>query len=164
MSLSIEKLAVHHQLAAFDCGKGDLNRFLQRFALPNQQSQSSQTYLALQDGQVVGYYSLTVGSVEHGDAPERVKKGLPNYPIPVMILARLAIDRNHHGKGLGKGLLKDALLRTSQAAEIAGIRALLVHAMDDEAQKFYLHYGFQPSPTDQYHLFLVMKDIKRTAG
>lgn len=157
----VEKLRADHDLTGFDCGKDELNRFLQRFAFANQQANSAQTYVACRGQAVIGYYSLTVGVVALAEATERVKKGMPRYPIPVMILARLAIDKSAQGRGLGRGLLKDALLRTAQAADIAGIRALLVHAKDDEAKAFYNRFDFEPSPTDPYHLFLLTKDVQR---
>ena len=157
----IERLSASHALEQFDCGKEDLNRFLHRFALTNQQAGGSRTYVASRAGTVLGYFSLSVGSVMHIDAPPRVTKGQPRHPIPIMLLARLAVDRKEHGRGIGQGLLKDALLRTSQAADIAGIRALLVHAKDEEARQFYLHFDFDPSPTNPYHLFLLLKDIRR---
>ena len=159
----VEKLRADHELTAFDCGKEELNRFLQRFALANQQANSTQTYVACRDKVVVGYYSLAVGAVAHAAATERVRKAMPRYPISVMILARLAVDARQAGQGLGKALLKDALLRTAQAADIAGIRALLVHAKDNDAKAFYEHFNFEPSPTDPYHLFLLMKDLLRLA-
>jgi GNAT superfamily N-acetyltransferase len=93
-----------------------------------------------------------------------VTKGIPQHPVPVMILARLAVDLQHQGAGLGKALLKDALLRTAQAADIAGIRALLVHAKDEPARQWYLNWEFEPSPSDPFHLFLLMKDIKAMVG
>lgn len=157
----IEKVSAAHDLSHFDCGKDELNRFLQRHALANQKANSAQTYVACREGVVVGYYSLTVGGVGHTEATERVKKAMPRYPIPVVILARLGVDKDLQGQGLGKGLLKDALIRTARAADIAGIRALLVHAKDDQARAFYERYDFEPSATDPYHLFLLMKDIQR---
>jgi GNAT superfamily N-acetyltransferase len=157
----VEKLRANHELTGFDCGKDELNRFLRRFAFAHQQANSAQTYVACRSHAVVGYYSLTVGAVAHTEATERVKKGMPRYPIPVMILARLAGDKGEQGQGVGGGLLKDALLRTAQAADIAGIRALLVHAKDDEAMAFYERFDFEPSPTDPYHLLLLMKDVQR---
>jgi GNAT superfamily N-acetyltransferase len=160
-AFAIEKLRGDHDLSPFDCGKEELNRFLKRFALANQQAQSAQTYVACEGLTVVGYYSLAFGSVAHEQTPERVKKGLARHPIPVMILARLAIDQNVQGKGLGQGLLKDALERTIRAAEIGGLRAMLVHAKDDSARVFYQHFNFEPSPTDPYHLFMLIKDLKR---
>lgn len=159
--LRIEKLSAAHDLAGFDCGEEALNRYLQRHALHAQGANSAQTYVACQRPLVLGYYSLAVGSIGHAEAPGRVKKAMPRHPIPVLILARLAVHRDAQGQGLGKGLLKDALLRTSQAADIAGIRALLVHGKDERACAFYARYDFEPSPSDPYHLFLLVKDLRR---
>ena len=161
MDFAIEKLRGDHDLAPFDCGKEELNSFLKRFALANPQALSAQTYVACQDNLVVGYYSLAFGSVAHEQTPERVKKGLARHPIPVMILARLAIDQQFPGKGLGQGLLKDALERTVHAGEIGGLRAILAHVKDDSARVFYEHLNFEPSATDPYHLFMLVKDLKR---
>ena len=147
-------------MESFDCGHVALNEFLQRFALVNQRSNSSQTYASCNAGQVAGFYSLAVGSVEPSNSAPRVIKGIPRHPVPVMILARLAIDQRYQRQGLGKALLKNALLRTVQAADIAGIRALLVHAKDEEARNWYRQWEFEESPTDAYHLFLLVKDIK----
>ncbi len=160
----IEKLGPSHSLDGFDCGREELNRFLTRFALVNQQAGSAQTYLAVSGASVVGYYSLAVGEVACDDAPDRLKKGLARHPVPIMLLARLAVTTAWHGHGLGAGLLKDAMRRTLQAADIAGIRAFAVHSMDDTARRFYEHFGFIPSPTDPLHLFLLIKDIRRIAG
>lgn len=160
-AFGIEKLRGDHDLSRFNCGNDELNRFLKRFALANQQAQSAQTYVACRDTVVVGYYSLAFGSVAREQTPERVKKGLARHPVPVMILARLAIDQSMQGKGLGQGLLKDALERTVRAADIGGLRAMLVHAKDDSARVFYEHFNFEPSPTDPYHLFMLLKDLKR---
>ena len=157
----IAKLSLVHHVEAFDCGKEELNRFLKRFALTGQQAHSTQTYVATRASRVVGYYSLAVGGVEHAVAPARIGKGLARHLIPVMVLARLAVDHGEQGQGLGKGLLKDALRRTAAAADIAGIRALFVTAKDDDAQRFYEHYSFDRSPGDPHRLFLVMKDLKR---
>jgi GNAT superfamily N-acetyltransferase len=160
MDLSIEKLQRSHALESFDCGSEPLNRFLIRYAFPNQQAGASQTYVALSGPAVVGYYTLVVGQVEYDGAPERLKKGLARRPVPIMLLARLAIATSWQGKGLGSGLLKDAMLRTLQAADIAGIRAFAVHAKDDSAKAFYERFDFLPSSTDPYHLFRLMKDIR----
>jgi len=163
-SLRIAKLQRNDDVDAFDCGSEALNRFLIRFALQNQQAGASSTWVALAgDGvaeKVVGYYTLVVGQVEHSEAPERLTKGLARHPVPIMLLARLAVSTSHQGKGLGAGLLKDAMLRTIAAADIAGIRAFAVHAKDDEARRFYERFDFVPSPTDPYHLFRLMKDIR----
>ena len=157
----IEKLNNGHFLDSFDCGKDPLNKYLKIHALSNQKANSASTYLALEDDEVIGYYTLAVGSVIHAEAPERVTKGLAKHPIPVMLLARLAVDINIQAQGVGCGLLKDALLRTLQASDIAGIRALLVHAKDHEAKRWYQQFNFEESPTDPMHLFLLLKDIRK---
>ena len=160
MNLRIEKLRRAHTVEGFDCGQEALNRFLIRYAFQNQQAGASQTYVALADAEIVGYYTLVVGQVEHEGAPERLKKGLARHPVPIMLLARLAIARRWQGKGLGAGLLKDAMLRTLEAADIAGIRAFAVHAKDDNAKAFYERFDFIASPSDPYHLFRLLKDIR----
>lgn len=148
-------------VAAFDCGSEDLNGFLDRFAVQSQKSQSARTYVTVADsGEVPGYYTLAFGSVEHGDAPERTKKGLAKHPVPVLVLARLAVARKFHGQGLGKNLLRDALLRTLQASDIAGLRAVVVHAKDDGARRFYERYRFEPFPGDPLKLALLLKDLR----
>jgi hypothetical protein len=119
--LKIEKLNRQHAVEDFDCGEEALNRFLVRFALQNQQANSSQTYVGLADDAVIGFYTLVVGEVSFDDAPERLKKGLARHPVPLMILARLAVSINWQGQGAGAGLLKDAMLRTTQAADILGV-------------------------------------------
>ena len=157
---AVRKLLPADEIDVFDCGQAALNQYLQRFALSNQKAHSAQTYVSCCDGVVVGFYSLAVGSVAPIDAAPRVTKGLARHPVPEMVLARLAVDVQHQGVGLGKALLKDALLRTAQAADIAGIRALLVHAKDDAARQWYLNWEFEPSPTDPLHLYLLLKDLK----
>ena len=157
----IGKLDRSHIVETFDCGHQDLNRYLCRFALNNQMAGSAQTYVATSGDRVVGYYSLAVGAVTHAEAPVRVAKGLARHPIPVMLLARLAVEQSAKGRGLGAALLHDALARTLQAADIAGIRALLVHAKNDEARRFYEHFDFDPSPTDDYHLYLLIKELRK---
>jgi GNAT superfamily N-acetyltransferase len=157
---TIEKLARAHVVDGFDCGEEALNRFLARFAFPNQQASASQTYVGLAEHQVIGFYTLVVGEVAYDDAPERLKKGLARHPVPLMLLARLAVSRSWQGQGAGAGLLKDAIRRTVQAAEIGGIRALAAHAKDDTALAFYEHFGFIPSPTDSLHLFILTKDLR----
>ena len=156
----VRKLTPTDMVDGFDCGQAALNQFLQRYALVNQKANSAQTYVCCQENVVVGFYSLAAGSVDPESAPSRVMKGLARHPMPVLILARLAVDQNHQGKGLGKALLKDALLRTAQAADIAGIRCLLVHAKDEAVGQWYEAWDFEPSPTDPYHLFLMLKDLK----
>ena len=156
----VEKLRRDHLLEGFTCGSPELDRFLIRYAFANQQANASQTYLGLHGTEVVGFYTLAVGEVAYADAPERLTKGLARHPVPIMLLARLGVGSAWQGRGLGAGLLKDAMLRTVQAADIAGIRAFAVHAKDDPARRFYEHFGFAPSPTDPLHLFLLLKDVK----
>lgn len=160
----IEKLARHHDVDGFDCGHAALNRFLTRFALPSQQANAAQTYLGLADARVVGFYSLVAGEVAYAGAPERLTKGLAQHPVPLMLLARLAVDRAWKGRGLGAGLLKDAMRRTLRVADIVGIRALAAHAKDETSRAFYDHFGFIASPTDPLHLFILTKDLRRVAG
>lgn len=160
----VRKLAASDAVELFDCGQVALNQFLQRFALTSQIANGAQTYVCCHAGVVVGFYSLAVGSVEPRAASARVVKGMARHPVPVMILARLAVDSKHQRAGLGKALLKDALKRTAQAADIAGIRALLVHAKDESARDWYLQWEFEPSATDPLHLFLLLKDLKAMTG
>jgi GNAT superfamily N-acetyltransferase len=157
----IEKLARSHAVEAFDCGEPALNRFLARFALGNQQANTSQTYVGLADDAVAGFYTLVVGEVSYDGTPERLTKGMARHPVPLLLLARLGIDRRWQGKGLGAGLLKDAMRRTVLAADIVGIRAMAVHAKDETAAAFYRRFDFMPSPTDPLHLFMLVKDIAR---
>jgi GNAT superfamily N-acetyltransferase len=162
--LRIEKLNRRHAVENFACGKPELDRFLIRHALQAQQAGSAQTFVALSDETVIGYYSLVVGEVRHAEAPERVGKGMPRFPIPLMVLARLAVDHGWHGRRIGAGLMLDAFERTLQVADLAGIRALAVHAKDESAAAFYRHFGFLASPTDDRHLFMIVKDIRAAAG
>jgi GNAT superfamily N-acetyltransferase len=159
----IEKLRRDHPIETFDCGRSELNRYLTRYAWPNQHQQAGagQTYVGLVDGEIVGYYTLAVGEVTYEKAPDRMIKGLAKHPIPIMLLARLAVERRWHGFGVGKALLKNAMLRTLQAADIAGIRCIAVHAKDAGARAFYEHFDFIPSPTDPLHLFVLLKDVRR---
>lgn len=162
--VTIVKIDPSFQLTSFDCGSEDLNRFLIQYALTNQQASASATYLAVAGNEIVGYYTLVYGAVEYEEAPDRLKKGLARHPVPLMILARLAVDRRWQGKRIGSGLLKDAMIRTLRAAEIAGIRAFAVHAKDDDVVAFYTRLPFIPSPVDPFHLFLPMKDLRRAVG
>jgi GNAT superfamily N-acetyltransferase len=157
----IEKLQRGHAIDDFDSGREELNRYLHRFALQNQQAGAAQTYLGLIGDTVIGFYTLAVGQVTYDGAPQRLTKGLARHPVPLMLLARLAVDARWQKQGVGKALLKDAILRTLQAADIAGIRALAVHAKDDDARRFYEHFDFVPSPSDPMHLFVLLKDVRR---
>lgn len=162
--LRIEKLARHHKVDEFDCGTPALNTFLVRFAFPSQQANASQTYIGLSGDEVVGFHTLVVGEVAYDDAPERLSKGLPRFPVPIMLLARMGVHREWQGRGSGAGLVKDAMGRTLRAADIAGIRALVVHAKDERARAFYEHLDFVPSLSDPLHLYILLKDLKRTVG
>jgi GNAT superfamily N-acetyltransferase len=153
-------LEATHDHSAFDCGAAPLNDYLCKYAFQNHQNRSARTYVTLRGNQVVGYYSLAAGSVARAEVTARVAKGLANHPVPIFLLARLAVDQTEQGKGLGAALLKDALLRSLQAADIVGCRAILVHAKDAAAQAFYRKYGFESSPVDEFHLYLLLKDIK----
>lgn len=161
---SVEKLRRDHPISDFDCGQADLNNWLIKHALQNQGARAAQTYVGLAGGVVVGYYSLAVGQVEYAGAPERLKKGLARRPVPIMLLARLAVHKDWQRQGVGRGLLKDAVLRTLQAGDIAGIRALALHAKDAQAQRYYEQFDFIPSPTDPLHLFVLLKDIRKCLG
>ena len=157
----IEKLHRRHAVEAFNCGEDALNHFLVRFALPNQMANASQTYVGLADDDaIVGFYTLVVGEVRFEGAPERLTKGLARHPVPVMLLARLGVSVAWQGKRIGAGLLRDAVLRTLQVADIAGVRALVVHAKNAVARSFYERFDFQPSPTDPLHLFALIKDLR----
>jgi len=157
---SVEKLSEAHEFLAFDCGKESLNRWLRGFALVNQKSDSARTYVVHRNGSVAGYYSMTAGSVRPEEAPSRVAKGLAKHPIGVILIARLAVNRREQGKGLGKALLKDALLRSAAAADTIGARAVLVHAIDESARRFYERFDFERSPFDEFELMLLMKDLR----
>jgi GNAT superfamily N-acetyltransferase len=156
----IAKLAPAHDLSAFDCGNDALNRFIKLHALQGQRAEISQTYVAARGTEIAGYYTLVVGHVAHDEAPERLAKGLPRHPIPVVILARLAIAQQWQGQRLGAALVVDAMRRVLQAAEIAGVRALVVHAKDETAQRFYQHLGFVPFSGKPLTLYRLLKDIR----
>ncbi|GAC1617177.1 MAG: GNAT family N-acetyltransferase [Candidatus Acidiferrum sp.] len=160
--LLVEKLTKDHDVSTFNCGKESLNDWLRRFALINQRSDSSRTYVIQRAAKVVGYYTLAAGAVRKEESPVRIAKGLANHPIGVILLARLAVDRAEHGAGLGKRLLMDALSRAVAAADEIGARAILVHAIDDGAAAFYKRFGFEPSPLDGKQLMLLMKDLRAT--
>ena len=144
-----EKLRRDHAVEEFDCGKEALNRFLIHHALQSQLAGAASTYLVMEGFRVAGFYSLAVGEVAYANAPERLVMGLARHPVPVMLLARLAVNRDDHGRGVGAGLLMDAMARTIQVADIAGVRALVTNAKDDEARAFYEHFQFAGFPQDR---------------
>ena len=155
-----EKLEPDHDLSSFDSGTPVLDDWLRRRALPNQESGASRTYVIRAGNRVVGYYALAAGAVAQAEATGRTRRNMPD-PLPVMVIGRLAIDSGYQGRGLGRGLLRDAVLRTMQAADIAGIRAVLVHAISEDAKRFYERCGFQPSPVDPMTLMITMRDAQR---
>jgi GNAT superfamily N-acetyltransferase len=156
-----EPLRGKHDLGPFSCGEESLDIWLHRYSRHAEAAGSARVFVTTDGTHVVGYYALAVGQVEAKDGTARSVKGQPRgRPIPVVILARLAVDERHRGRGIGRSLLQDALLRSAAAAREVGIRALLVHA-HEEARDFYLRFGFEPSPTDPLHLILLMKDVAR---
>lgn len=154
-------LDARHRVDAFDCGKPALTDWLLRHARQAQGRGSARTFVCCERDRVAGYYSLTVGQIDTLEAPERVRKGMGQYPIPVVILARLAVDRDHQGRGLGWSLLQDAVLRAVAVSEEAGIRALLTHPIDTDAAAFYRRFGFESTPHQQRQLILLLKDARR---
>lgn len=159
---SPEPLTAQHLLEGFDCGKPALNDWLLRHARQAQGSGSAKTFVVAEDdGRVAAYFSLTVGQVDTLDAPQRICTGMGQYPLPVVILARLAVSVADQGRGIGFGLLQDAIRRTMWIAEQAGIRAMLTHPIDEDAAKFYTRFGFIASPLREQQLLLLLKDACR---
>jgi GNAT superfamily N-acetyltransferase len=154
-----EKLQPDHDLSAFDSGTPALDAWLRRRALPNQESGASRTYVIRAGRRVVGYYALAAGAIAQGEATGRTRRNMPD-PVPVMVVGRLALDAAFQGRGLGRALLRDAILRTMQAAEIAGMRAILVHAISEDAKRFYERCGFRPSPVDPMTLMITLRDAQ----
>jgi len=155
-----EKLRPGHNLSDFECGEPSLDDWLRRRAPQNEESGASRTYVVCAGQQVVGYYALAVGAVAHADAPGRVRRNMPD-PVPVMIVGRLAVHKDFHGRKIGLGLLRDAVLRTLQAADIAGVRALLVHAISERARQFYEDCGFIASPMDPMTLMVTVQEAAK---
>ncbi len=155
-------LTRNHEVGEFDCGKAPLNDFLIKYALQNQSSGGARSYVLVGEIRVIGYYSLAPASVAPEDAPPRVTKGQGRYPVPVILMARFAVDQSEQGKGYGKALFRDALRRALAGSEAIGGRAHLVHAKDEEARAFYLRFGMEASPTNPMHLLLLFKDIRQS--
>ncbi|KYC35422.1 GNAT family acetyltransferase [Scytonema hofmannii PCC 7110] len=151
-------LADTHLLDDFDCGVASLNDWLKRRAVANQKNSASRTYVIADEQKVIAYYCLSSGALALSETPSPIKRNMPD-PIPVAILGRLGVDTSWKGQGLGAALLQDAVFRTMQAAEILGIRGLVVHAISEEAKQFYEHYGFSPSPTQPMTLILSIKKV-----
>lgn len=165
MSLSApQPLDASHRLEEFDCGKPALTEWLLRHARQAQGSGSARTFVSRDGERVAGYYSLTVGQIDTIEAPERVRRGMGQYPIPLIILARLAVDLDYQKHGLGFSLLQDAIRRAIAVAENAGIPALMTHPFDAEAETFYRRFGFEPAPENERQLILLLEDARRLAG
>jgi len=156
-----QPLDASHRLDGFDCGKPALTDWLLRHARQAQGSGSARTFVVCDEERVAGYYSLTVGQIDTLDAPERIRRGMGQYPIPLVILARLAVDLDDQGRGLGFSLLQDAIFRTASIAEQAGIRALLTHPIDADAEAFYRRFGFETMLAHERQLILLLKDARR---
>lgn len=156
---SPEPIRKVHNLDDFDCGDQALNQWLKRQAIVNETSGASRTFVICENRRVIGFYALATGSVRREDAPGRIKRRMPD-PIPVMVLGRLAVDFSWQNKGVGVGLLKDAVIRTLTVSQQAGIRALIVHALSEEAKQFYLRYGFQESPLNHMTLLLSLMALR----
>lgn len=156
-----EPLAAEHDLDGFACGKPALDLWLVRHARQAQACGSARTFVACGEDRLAGYYSLTVGQVDQADAPPRVSQGMGRFPVPVVILARLAVAQEFQGRGLGAALLRDAIRRTLSIADQAGIRALLTHPIDEAAARFYQRFGFESSPLREQQWLLLLKDARR---
>lgn len=160
----VEPLDASHSIADFDCGSEAQTHWLRRHAAQSQSGGMSRVFVVQRRGdeRVVGYYALSTGSVLHADASTRLAAGAGRYDIPVVVLTRLGVDRSEQGKGLGRALVVDALRRVDRVSDEVGVRALLIHAEDDEARRFYLRLAsFEPSPVDDLQLLLLLKDLRR---
>jgi GNAT superfamily N-acetyltransferase len=158
-----EKLSPQHDLTAFDSGEAVLDEWLRNRAFDNEAKGASRTYVVCSGKRVVGFYALAAGAITHEKAPGRVKRNMPD-PVPVMLLGQLAVDRAFQGRGIGPGLLRDAVLRTVQAANIAGIRAILVPAISETAKRFYEAHGFIASPIDPLMLMITVAEATKILG
>ena len=150
-------------VASFARGEPSLDDYLRKRAWSNHVGGGSRCYVTHRDGRVVGYYALASASTYHRDVSGKVRRNMPD-PIPVVLLSRLAVDAAEQGRGLGTHLLRDAIARSVAAADLIGVRAILVHALHDQARDFYLRHDFEPAPTDPLHLFLLIKDVRALLG
>lgn len=158
-----EPFTSSHDPSVFDCGAPELDTWLRHRALKNEESGASRTYVVCVARRIVGFYCLATGAVTHGQATGKVRRNMPD-PVPVMVIGRLAVDRSWQSRRIGHGLLRDAVLRTLQAADIAGIRAVLVHAKSAEARVFYERCGFSSSPVEAMALMITVADARRALG
>lgn len=156
-----EPLERRHDRAGFACGEPELDRWLIAHSLGAQASDSARVFVSTDGRRVVGFYALAAAQLKSDEASERALKGQPKgRPVPAILLARLAVDLAHQGRGLGRSLLQDAMLRASGAADELGIRVMVVHAKNEQASHWYKRFGFEESPTDPLHLLLLMKDLR----
>jgi GNAT superfamily N-acetyltransferase len=158
-----EPLTPDHELAEFDCGEPSLNTWLRRRAIANQLSGASRTFVACEGNQVAGYYALASSAIVPAATPGRFRRNMPD-PVPVVVLGRLAVAKGYHGKGLGCALFHDAALRVIQAADVIGIRGLVVHALSAEVKAFYLRLGLEESPLDPLTLMVTIADLRAAAS
>jgi GNAT superfamily N-acetyltransferase len=158
--LRLERLHASHDLGTFDSGNGELDDWWRRHALAAQQVDSARTFLLTEGGHVLGYFSLTMGSVRREEAPARLVRGLPGYPVGMVLLARLAVGRSEQGKGRGALLLTEALRKAVAAGEAAAARLVVVDAIDEPAVAFYRRHGFAPAPEHSLRLYRRMRDIR----
>jgi GNAT superfamily N-acetyltransferase len=156
-----ESLGGDHQIDTFDCGEPVLDEWLRRRARANQAAGASRTYVVCEAKRVVAYYALASGAIAQAGVPGRFRRNMPD-PIPVAVLARLAVDRNYQGRGLGQALFRDAARRVANAAETIGIRGIVVHAISEEARKFYIALGFDPCPAEAMTLVVTLRDLRAT--
>lgn len=162
MALSVpEPLGTQHQIGDFNSGVASLDEWLRRRALINQASGAARTFVVCEANKIVGYYALASGAVSVAVAPGRFRRNMPD-PIPVVVLARLAVDRAHQGRGLGRALVRDGARRVVHAADAIGIRGILVHAIPAEAKAFYLGLGFAPSPIEPMMLMVTLADVRNS--
>ena len=150
----------NHKLEYFSCGIPSLDSWLKTKARRNENARASRTYVLCNQGNdVIGYYALATGALSPEQAPRKVKRNMPN-PIPVMVLGRLAIDEHYQGQGLGDALLRDAILRILQAADIAGIKAIVVHAISEQAKQYYSARSFIESPSNPMTMILSLESLQ----
>jgi GNAT superfamily N-acetyltransferase len=154
-----EPLSTSHELDGFDCGEPSLDDWLKRRALKNQASGASRCFVLCERDSVIGFYSLSAGAIHHEAAPKPMRRNMPD-PLPILLLGRLAIDRRHHNQGLGRALLRDAMLRAARVAGNAGVFAILVHALSEQAKRFYLSRGFVESPQQPMTLLMTLATVR----
>jgi GNAT superfamily N-acetyltransferase len=160
--LTFALLSDEHDPSAFDCGRAELNLWLVEHARASDRADLARTYVALVRTTVVGYVSLTTGSVRHQEAPQRHVRGMPRYPIPTILVARLAVDRRHQGHRIGSRLLAEALRLAVAASDAAAARLVVVDAIDERAAEFYRRHGFLDVPQNPLRLFRKVSDIRRS--